>query len=146
MTPIIADLDVQHLVSVQSLLLDNSLPFEDIAEHIDHFVGVFDRRKIIGIGGLEFLNKKGMLRSVVVREGFRGRGLAGLIVEHLHEKARMNELQKLYLFTETAQGYFEKFGYQSVLRADLPEEIKSTQQFLFLCPASAQAMHFNLAN
>lgn len=146
MTQIIVDLDVQHLVSVQSLLKSNDLPFEDCAEHIDNFVGVYERSELIALGGLEILNRKGLLRSVVVREGYRERGLARLIVEQLHEKARMSGLQELYLLTETAKRYFEKLGYQGVSRADLPKEIKTTQQFLSLCPASAQAMHIQLAD
>lgn len=146
MTTTSVDLDVQHLGSVQSLLEDNGLPFEDCAQHIDNFVGVYDEDELIAFGGLEILNKKGLLRSVVVREGYRERGLAGLIIEDLHEKARMSGLQDIYLLTETAQRYFEKLGYQNVSRADLPEEVKATQQFLSLCPASAQVMHFILAD
>lgn len=146
MVPTIVDLDVQHLAGVQSLLASNGLPFEDCVRHIDNFVGVFEAGELIAFGGFEVLDRKGLLRSVVVRDGFRGRGLAGLIVGHLHEKARENGLQHIYLLTETAQGYFENLGYQNVSRADLPEEIKTTQQFLSLCPASAQAMHIKLAD
>ncbi|MDH5353787.1 MAG: arsenic resistance N-acetyltransferase ArsN2 [Gammaproteobacteria bacterium] len=146
MTWAVVDLNVQYLAQVQSLLKANGLPFEDCARHIDNFGGVFEKSQLIACGGLEILGREGLLRSVVVRGGFKGRGLAGLVVEYLHEKARMNRLQELFLLTESAQGYFEGLGYQSISRDDLPGEVKTTQQYLCLCPASAQAMHFILAD
>ena len=46
-------------------------------------------------------------------------------------------IQSLWLLTETAAGYFEKLGYESIPRSAAPESIQQPAQFKDLCPASA---------
>jgi len=140
----VVKLKIEHLDSVKSLLRDCGLPYEDCGSHISNFIGIVDKESLIAIGGIEVLNKIGLLRSVAVQEDYRGRGLATVIVDYLHEQARTEALQSLFLLTETAESYFAKLGYRAVSRDELPVEIKATRQFQSLCPASAQAMEIQL--
>ncbi len=102
----IVQLNNRHLATVETLLRDSGLPYEDCGEHIINFVGMIDQGNLVAIGGIEVLNKTGLLRSVAVQEDYRGRGLAREIVDYLHGRARTNALQSLFLLTETAESYF----------------------------------------
>lgn len=137
-------LDSSHLTFARVVLQNNGLPFEDCDQHIENFVGVFRAKKLVGMGGIEVHGKFGLLRSVAVDKSLRGQGLGSAIVEYLHQQARSKKLSHLYLLTETAESFFLAHGYEKQTRNDLPVEIKSTEQFQSLCPASAQAMRFRL--
>jgi len=143
-SPSFINLDASHLAAARTLLQNNGLPFDDCDRHIDNFVGVFSAHHLIAMGGIEVHGESGLLRSVVVDKSSRGQGLASAIVEYLHRQARSKKLSHLYLLTETAECFFQAKGYEKQSRNDLPVEIKSTQQFQSLCPASAQAMRFKL--
>ena len=137
-------LTTEHLAAAKGLLQGNDLPFDDCDLHIENFIGVFDQQSLVGMGGIEVHGDLGLLRSVAIDETARGQGLGSAIVNYLHEQARSKGLRYLYLLTETAEAYFLAKGYEYQAREDLPAEIKSTEQFQSLCPASAQAMRFRL--
>jgi len=140
----ITGLTSEHVTAAKALLRVNELPFDDCDQHIENFIGVFERQSLIGLGGIEVHGNRGLLRSIAIVETARGRGLGSAIVDYLHEQARSIGLRYLYLLTETAETYFLAKGYECQARDDLPAEIKSTEQFQSLCPASAQAMRFRL--
>ncbi len=140
MSGAIVGLQMGQLPALESLLKQSQLPFEDCAQHIDNFVGVFEAGDLIASGGIEVLGRQGLLRSVVVHKDFRGQYLAAAIVEHLQQRARSRGIDALYLLTETAGSYFTRRGFRSIARDQLPPEIQSTRQFQSLCPASAEAM------
>lgn len=138
------NLNDSRLSVARALLQSNGLPFEDCGQHIENFVGVFRGQKLVGMGGIEVLGDFGLLRSVAVDKSSRGQGIGSAIVEYLHQQARSKKLSYLYLLTETAESYFLALGYEKQTRNDLPVDIKSTEQFQSLCPASAPAMRFRL--
>lgn len=81
-----------------------------------------------------------LLRSVVVADEARGRGVGAAIVDALAEEARSAETKTLWLLTMSASGFFEKLGWRSVERATAPTQIARLRQFTSLCPASATLM------
>ena len=137
-------LDASYLAETKALLQNNGLPFEDCGQHIENFIGVLNAQQLIGMGGIEVHGEFGLLRSVAVDKSAQGQGFGSAVVEYLHQQARSKKLSYLYLLTETAESYFLALGYEKQTRNDLPVEIKSTEQFQSLCPASAQAMRFRL--
>jgi len=54
--------------------------------------------------------------------------------------AEARGLRALYLLTTTAERYFPSFGFTTVPRAEVPEQVKATEQFRESCPASATVM------
>ena len=142
--PELVKLNTGHLAAVKVLLTDCGLPVEDCHEHINQFVGIFEDKDLVALGGVERLDEYGLLRSVAVHELFRGQEYARHILDYLHQKARDEGMIALYLLTETATNYFSNYGYRNVDRDTLPIAIKNTQQFQSLCPDSAQAMEFLL--
>lgn len=132
------------LVSVESLLKDNSLPFSDCGEHIDNFFLKEDKNNIIGIGGIEVYGSNGLIRSIVVTQDYRGKGVATEIMQTIKEKALYLGVKKLYLLTESANEYFEKHGFMAIKRTEAPETIMNTKQFRELCPSSAVIMYLEV--
>ena len=136
----IAWLPVDCLGQLENLLKNNNLPVEDVVECGENFCGIFDGDRLVAAGGLEPAGNFGLLRSVVVRPEYRGRGLARAIVEFLLEQAQLHGREAVYLLTETATGYFEKLGFDPVERAQVPVAVAQTRQFVALCPDSASCL------
>lgn len=128
------------LARLEELLRNNHLPTEDCAEQARNFYGIFDEDDLVAAGGLEPAANFALLRSVVVQERYRGRGLARLLSEFLINQAESEGRKAVYLLTETAETYFEQLGFSKVDRAQVPFEITQTRQFTSLCPDTASCM------
>ena len=128
------------LAQLENLLRENGLPHQDCAEPMAQFIGIFEQTKLIAAGGLENVGVCGLLRSIVVAQNNRSMGLGREIMIALLQQAETQRLETLYLLTETAESYFEQFGFVLVDRQLVPEAIRKTRQFDSLCPASASCM------
>jgi len=133
------------LVQLENLLLGNNLPAEDCAEQVQNFYGIFDGADLIAAGGLEPAANVALLRSVVVHEQYRGRGLGKSIIEHLIRFADSEGRESVYLLTETAGAYFENLGFKRIDRIEVPPAIASTRQFTSLCPDTASCLKMTFA-
>ena len=81
-----------------------------------------------------------LLRSVVVANEARGRGLSLAIISALAEEARLAHTKNLWLLTTNASLLFARLGWSSVERSMAPPPIAASRQFTSLCPASATLM------
>jgi len=59
---------------IEGCLISNSLPHEHIPFKIDCMFIRYEDEKVIGIGGVEIYGKYGLLRSLVIKESYRGKG------------------------------------------------------------------------
>ena len=132
------------LAQLEALLQANHLPSEDCAEQAQHYCASYAGEELIAAGAIEPVAQYGLLRSVVVHKDYRGRGLARNIITHLLDQARDAERVAIYLLTETAESYFRDLGFLPMARADVPELISMTRQFVSLCPDSASCMYLPL--
>lgn len=132
------------LVKIEELLKENHLPYIDCVEHIDNFIILEDKGKIIGMGGIEVYGCNSLLRSIVVERSKREKGIGKDIFKYLNEKAFDLGVTGIYLLTETAKGYFEKLGFSEVRRTEVPKTILKTKQFTELCPDTAVAMYLKI--
>ena len=82
---------------------------------------------VLGVVGLEGLGGVGLLRSVAVKEPYRGKGLGGTLCEKMEGYAASQGIKRLYLLTRNAEGFFSKLRYRRVERAEAPEASKVTQ-------------------
>ena len=128
------------LAQLEALLRVNQLPTDDCAEQAHRFCAIYKGDQLIAAGAIEVAEQFGLLRSVVVREDYRGMGLARDITAHLLQRARGEERLAIYLLTETAEAYFATLGFSPVARADVPLAVTRTRQFSSLCPESASCM------
>lgn len=128
------------LPTIHHLLRAAGLPVDGVATSLDGFVVVEEAGAIVACGGLEVVGRDALLRSVAVRESERGRGLGERITARLLADARDRGLATLWLLTETASGFFPRFGFRRVSREQAPAGLQATAEFAHCCPASAVAM------
>jgi amino-acid N-acetyltransferase len=140
----IVRLQPEHLRQLEKLLDRSGLPWQDCAEQSGNFYGIFDSQGLIAAGGLEPAGNYALLRSLAVREKYRGRGMARVITDFLLARAAAEGRSAVYLLTETAAGYFEKLGFGRITREQVPDEITRTLQFTSLCPDSAVCLYLRL--
>jgi len=82
-----------------------------------------------------------LLRSLAVAPGHRGAGVgaalvrAALAAADAHERGRAG----VGLLTETAAGYFDRFGFTVIDRAALPAALSASAELTGACPATATA-------
>jgi amino-acid N-acetyltransferase len=128
------------LGQIEQLLTSNGLPLDGVAEALSAFVVADDGNDIVGVAGLEVCCDNGLLRSVAVADGWRSRGLGRALVTRVISDAEARGIHALYLLTTTAERYFPSFGFRTIARDEVPEDIRSTKEFQGACPASATVM------
>jgi amino-acid N-acetyltransferase len=125
---------------VADLLTAAHLPLEGARENLLGFILAWRDDELIGCAGLERYKGVGLLRSVAVREAERGSGLGKTLTGQVLEQARQTGLRQIILLTETAQGFFPKFGFTPITRAEVPSEALASVEFTTACPESAVVM------
>lgn len=129
---------------IAQLLQEANLPLDGAHEHLTNFVVAFNGEKLIGCAGLEVYGEYGLLRSVAVEAGERGKGLGFKLTREILERAKENRLRHIVLLTETAQNFFPKFGFRVIKRDDAPAPVKESVEFKGACCESAVTMQIDL--
>jgi amino-acid N-acetyltransferase len=136
--------DASGFEEFRTLLKSSGLPADDLNFNKDLLVGYFEGKVLVGTGGLEIYGPYGLLRSLSVKMGIRGKSVGTNITEYLIDEARERKLKAIYLLTETAHGFFEKRGFHDIARDAVPEPLKASSEFSHVCPTSALAMVLEL--
>lgn len=131
-----------ELGSVEELLSVNDLPTEDL-QAVELFVAS-DGSERIGVGGLERRGSNALLRSVAVKEAVRGQGYGTTLTRQLLQHARDSGIETVYLLTTTAADFFITLGFQETERERVPAPIRTTREFVDLCPDSAVCLRKHL--
>ncbi|WP_313982465.1 arsenic resistance N-acetyltransferase ArsN2 [Xanthocytophaga flavus] len=134
------------LENITQLLTDAHLPISDLPSGLPHFFKAISDKdgQIAGMVGLELYGPYALLRSLVVDSSFTNKKIGYQLVQHAQKYASGQGVKGLYLITNTAEGYFERLGYNRVERNAVPKEIQETQQFQGVCPSSATVMCYQL--
>src|SRR5687768_1229457 len=136
----------QHRQLLVDLLLAEKLPVQDLPQQLPHFFIAVNNGTVIGGIGLEAHGNFGLLRSLVVDKAWRNQHIADKLVQRLQEEARQLDLQALYLLTETAAHYFEKKGFVTVSRTEVPAALLQSSEFSNVCPVSATVMKKSISS
>jgi len=136
--------DAESFNTFRNLLRSSSLPADDLDFKRDMLVGYIEDDAMVGTGGLEVYGDYALLRSLSVKLGIRGKALGTTITEHLIDQARERKLKGIYLLTETAHGFFQRKGFTTIRREDVPQELNASSEFSRVCPTSAVVMHLPL--
>jgi amino-acid N-acetyltransferase len=124
-----------------ALLQAQGLPVSDITdEHLEHFFFIGSDGSPTGLVGLEIYGSDALLRSLVVGENARGKGLGSALTDHAEQYAVSKSVRSIYLLTTTAETFFKRLGYQCIDRSQAPSSIERTREFASLCPASSMFM------
>jgi UDP-N-acetylmuramate: L-alanyl-gamma-D-glutamyl-meso-diaminopimelate ligase len=110
-------------VGIAHPLLDQFWPFYLV-------IPATDDGPAIGCVCIERIEDVALLRMLSVAPERRGEGLGYLLVETAADKARREGVQRLYLVTDGAQGYFgEKLGFEPIDRKDVDPAITTTLEY-----------------
>lgn len=126
--------------AVISMLREAELPVEDIHGPDISIFAHIEEQVVCGAVGLQALNDIALIRSLVVSPEYRGRRLGHTLSGFAESEAFSRGFEALYLLTESADRFFERRGYEHVLREDAPLALQRSSQFRKLCPASAHLM------
>lgn len=130
--------------AVAELLARSGLPLEGAVEHLADFLLAVDGQRVVGCAGLERYQTTGLLRSVAVDPGYRGRGLGTRLVGEALAAGRAAGLGEVVLLTETASDYFAGLGFAAIERADAPAAVRESVEFTTACSSAAAAMLLRL--
>ncbi|CAN5640538.1 hypothetical protein BH23GEM9_BH23GEM9_06600 [soil metagenome] len=134
-----------NLSDVAALLRAADLPVDGVADQFEDGYAVMSTEDgLVGVAGLEVYGGYGLLRSVAVAEGWRGRGAGEALVRDRLAWARGKGLRSVYLLTTTAAPWFTRLGFHQVDRDEVPATIRRAPEFSGVCPSSAQAMAYDL--
>jgi amino-acid N-acetyltransferase len=128
------------LAAIERLLTASELPLAGVAESLSGVVVAESSGAIVGTAALEVCCDNALLRSVAVAPEWRSRGLGRALVTRVIADAEARGLHALYLLTTTAEHYFPSFGFEPIGRERVPAEIRGTEEFQSVCPASAVVM------
>jgi amino-acid N-acetyltransferase len=121
---------------VAKLVTAAGLPTAGLAQAWCTWVAV-DRDRLLGTASLERHGGAYLLRSVAVRDEARGRGIGAQLVRVA--LAAVDPARPVALLTETAPGWFPRFGFHPVDRTALDPALAASAELAGACPATAQA-------
>lgn len=129
------------LPAMAAMLRGAGLPDEDFARHLPHFlVARSADGAVVGAIGAEVYGGDALLRSFVVTEEQRGRGVGERLLTELERAAVAWGVERWWLLTTTAESYFTARGFRPVPRASAPASIAATGEFRGLCPSIAACL------
>lgn len=130
------------LPGAEALLTAAGLTLNDLASQWGpgFVVAEAEGGEVVGVAGVEVYGRIGLFRSAAVRADWRGMGVGAALTADRIRWARDAGLDELYLLTQTAAGYWPRFGFVPTDRARAPEALQASSEWAFACPASAVAM------
>lgn len=126
--------------AVRALLASASLPLDGVPDDLAHFLVATQGAEIVGAIGLEHHGDAALLRSAVVAPTQRGSGIGEALTHAIIAEAKAAGARDLVLLTTTAAGWFTRFGFATITRADAPASLHESVEFKSACPASAVVM------
>jgi amino-acid N-acetyltransferase len=111
------------------LLTAANLPPFPVGDHWDTFWLLEREKGVIGMIGLEVYPPSALLRSVVVDESLRGKGLGDLLTKKSITEARERGVRHVYLFTMDRAPFFARHGFAICTMDDFDEAGRKSSQY-----------------
>ena len=111
------------------LLTAANLPPFPVGDHWDTFWLLEGDDGAVGMIGLEIYGRSALLRSVVVDESLRGKGLGDLLTQKALSEARSRGVRNVYLFTMDRAPFFARYGFAVCAMDDFDEEGRKSSQY-----------------
>lgn len=93
---------------------------DEMATNIRSYILAKDEEEIIGFGALHFhADDLAEVRSLVVKEGFRGQGVGKGIVQALLNEGQAMDVKKVFTLTYQ-KPFFEAVGFSEIPKESLP--------------------------
>jgi amino-acid N-acetyltransferase len=139
--PTIRPAQTEDLPGLEALLSGAHLPLDGFREHLAHALVAVDDGRPVGCVALEPYGECGLLRSLVVAPEHRGKGLGERLTAEALRLAEARGIRDIYLLTETAAGFFPRFGFRHQDRSGAPPALSESAEFRTACCPSAVMMH-----
>ena len=127
--------------SAEMLLRETGLPLAGFREHLDDALVALRHHELVGVVELEVYGTDALLRSLVVASPERGRRTGERLAAEALALAGRRGVRDVYLLTETAAGFFPRFGFAIEPRSAAPPALQESVEFRSACPESATLMH-----
>jgi phosphinothricin acetyltransferase len=134
------------LPALLALLERSGLPPDGLGSHLAATLVGRDCDTVVGSAALELYGAAALLRSVAVDSALRGQGLGQQLTWAALDLARRSGVTTVYLLTETASDFFQRFGFRPIERSAVDLAVQQSVEFMSACPASAQALVASLAD
>lgn len=132
--------DMETQAVVKAMVEAEGLVSSDLDEDDVELMVLRDGISVVACGGLEIMGPDVLLRSLVVRDGWRGRGIGVMLLAAMEAAAKQRGVATAWLLTTGPVDYFRRRGYEVVDRQNVVATIAGSRQFKSLCPASAFCM------
>lgn len=140
MTIVIEMAKSSELPAILALLESSGLPADGLSEHLATTLVARKGQSIVGCAALEIYGTAALLRSVAVEQTIRGQGLGQQLTQAALYLARELGVNEVYLLTETASGFFPRFGFHAIPRSEVTPAVQASLEWTIACPVTAQAM------
>lgn len=134
----------EDLGPATTLLTESHLPLDGFAEHIGDALVATRGGRVVGVVELELYGRDALLRSLVVSPSERGARLGERLAAGALRMAGDRGVGDVYLLTETADGFFPRFGFAKSDRESAPPAVRDSVEFRLACPQSAVMMHVRI--
>lgn len=128
------------LPALAELLARSGLPLDGLAGCLPAALVARHAGAVVGSVALELYGRSALLRSLAADASWRGRGLGQRLTLAALDLARQQGVSQVYLLTETAAGFFPRFGFRTLPRDAVDPAVQRSVEFVSACPASAVAM------
>mgnify|MGYP001501911335 CR=1 FL=1 len=129
---------VLHLLDADDAGLIAALRGEGLPDAGDgRYFTAHEHGDLVGYVGLEISGPDALLRSAVIFIRARRRGLGRAMIERLLALASEYGIERVWLLTTSAPGFFAKLGFDHVERTTAPPAIAASEEFSDLCPSTA---------
>jgi len=131
---------------IATLLRASGLPVDGLDAALAHGLVASRDGRLVGCVALELYEANALLRSLAIAAEFRGQGLGRLLTRRALDLAEKLGARDVYLLTETAGGFFPRFGFSKEDRSRAPAALQDSVEFRTACPQSALLMHARVAS
>ena len=140
MAVVIEAAHVEDLPAILALLQKSGLPQDGLSDHVTTTLVAREDHAIVGSAALELYGTVALLRSVAVADQLRGQGLGQQLTKEALKLAEQHGVTLVYLLTETASGFFPRFGFRPIPRSEAAPAVHASTEWTTACPDTAQAM------
>ena len=125
---------------IEALLQREHLPLDGLREHPQHMFVARTGNRIVGCASMERHGDAALLRTVAVDAEYRHFGVGADLTRAALGFVERLGLSSVYLLTTTAERYFQRFGFETLDRTDVPTSVQRSTEFAHACPTSAFVM------
>ena len=125
---------------IVALLAHHHLPIDGVSDRLATTLVARDAGTIVGTAALELFLDGALMRSVAVAPAHQGSGLGQRLTNAILRLAADEHAPAVYLLTTTADHYFPKFGFQRIIREEVPPMVSDSVEFTSSCPSTATVM------